>query len=122
MLSEVKVSHGVMEGNGAYNKHAESQAAAGALATPFLEKALERMALDPENRPLIIADYGSSQGRNSLAPVRVAIQILRKRIGPCRPIMVFHIDQPSNDFNTLFEVLNSDSDRYVLDDANVFPC
>jgi hypothetical protein len=34
---------------------------------------------------------------------------------------VFHIDQPSNDFNTLFEVLDADPDRYALDEPNVFP-
>ncbi|HEY3625024.1 MAG TPA: hypothetical protein VGL00_02035, partial [Terracidiphilus sp.] len=34
---------------------------------------------------------------------------------------VLHIDQPSNDFNTLFEVLTNDPDRYGLNDAHVFP-
>jgi hypothetical protein len=34
---------------------------------------------------------------------------------------VFHVDQPSNDFNALFEVLDVDPDRYVLDEPNVFP-
>ena len=32
-----------------------------------------------------------------------------------------HVDQPSNDFNALFEVLDVDPDRYVLDEPNVFP-
>jgi hypothetical protein len=26
------------------------------------------MALEPEDRPVVIADYGSAQGKNSLAP------------------------------------------------------
>ena len=47
---------------------------------------------------------------------------LRPRLQKDRPILVFHVDQPSNDFNSLFEVLSSDPDRYSLDDANVFPC
>jgi hypothetical protein len=34
---------------------------------------------------------------------------------------VFHIDQPSNDFATLFAVLDADPDRYVVDEPNVFP-
>jgi hypothetical protein len=34
---------------------------------------------------------------------------------------VYHIDQPSNDFKSLFEVLDADPDRYVLDEPNVFP-
>jgi SAM dependent carboxyl methyltransferase len=121
-LDEVKISHGVMEGKGAYNKHANTQAAGAALATPFLEKAVQKIALEPENQPVVIADYGPSQGKNSLAPMRIVIRKLRERFGPERPILVFHIDQPANDFNTLLEVLSSDPDRYVLDEANVFPC
>jgi hypothetical protein len=53
--------------------------------------------------------------------MRIAIRNLRERLAPDRPIAVFHIDQPSNDFNSLFEVLSSDLDRYVLDEPNVLP-
>jgi hypothetical protein len=118
----VRLAHGVMEGNGAYNRHAKLPAGGAALAVPFLEKAVREMRLAPEDRPVVIADYGSSQGKNSLAPMRIAIENVRRRIGPHRPISVFHIDQPSNDFNTLFEVLDADGDRYALDEPNVFPC
>lgn len=48
--------------------------------------------------------------------MQIAIRILRQRLGPDRPICVFHIDQLSNDFNTLFAVLDSDPDRYVFGD------
>jgi hypothetical protein len=111
-----------MEGNGAYNRHALSQAAGAAVAIPFLQRAMEKMALEPVEDPIIIADYGSSQGKNSLLPIGCAIRNLRSRIGANRPICVFHVDQPSNDFNSLFEVLSSDPGRYELNQANVFPC
>jgi hypothetical protein len=111
-----------MEGDGAYNKHAQPQAAGGALAIPFLRSAVQKIVLEPGDQPVIVADYGSSQGKNSLAPMGSAVRSLRQRIGTNRPICVFHIDQPSNDFNSLFEVLSSDSDRYVLNEAKVFPC
>jgi hypothetical protein len=120
--NEVRLSHGVMEGNGAYNKYAQPQAAGAALATPFLQRAVDKIALEPGEQPIIVADYGSSQGKNSLAPVGGAIRNLRPRLGANRPICVFHIDQPSNDFSSLFEVLTSDPDRYTLDQVNVFPC
>ena len=120
--SKLRLSHGVMEGNGAYNQHSRSQAAGAALAIPLLERAIQKMVPQCEDQPFVIVDYGSSQGKNSLRPMRIAIRSLRARIGPMRPVVVFHIDQPSNDFNSLFEVLSSDSDRYVLDQANVFPC
>jgi SAM dependent carboxyl methyltransferase len=53
--------------------------------------------------------------------MQVAIRILRTRLGPNHAISVFHIDQPSSDFNTLFKVLDADPDRYVLNEPNVFP-
>jgi SAM dependent carboxyl methyltransferase len=116
-------SHGVMEGKGAYNKYAKLQAGGIGLALPFLEKAAKDLELDgPANEPLVIADYGSSQGKNSLAPMQAAIDTLRSRPGPERPIYVFHVDQPSNDFNTLFELLDADPGRYTLEQPNVFPC
>ena len=104
MSSTPTLAHGVMEGNGSYNRHAKLPAGGAALAVPFLEEALRKMAIAPGDRPVVIADYGSSQGKNSLAPMRVAIENVRPRIGPSRPISVFHIDQSSNDFNTLFAV------------------
>ena len=120
--NEVGLPHGVMEGDGAYNRHAYPQDAGAALAIPFLQRAVEKIALEPGEQPVIVADYGSSQGKNSLAAMGSAVRNLRPRLGPDRPICVFHIDQPSNDFNSLFEVLSSNPDRYVLNQANVFPC
>jgi hypothetical protein len=119
---ETKLPHGVMEGHGAYNKHAMIQAGAAALATPLLERAVSNIVLEGEDQPMVIADYGSSQGKNSLCPMRIAIQNLRRRTGPNRAIFVYHVDQASNDFNSLFEVLSSDPDRYVLNETNVYPC
>ena len=42
-------------------------------------------------------------------------------MAPLCPISVVHVDQPSNDFNTLFAVLDADPERYVLSQPNVFP-
>jgi hypothetical protein len=113
--------HGVMEGKGSYNKHAKLPAGGAALAMPLLEKAVQSLELEPGQQHIVIADYGSSQGKNSMVPMQVAIRGLRRRFGPNRAISVFHIDQPSNDFTTLFAVLDSDPDRYVLDEPHVFP-
>jgi hypothetical protein len=109
-----------MEGEGAYNRHARMQAAAGLGALPLLQQAAEAIDLGPDDRPVCIADYGSSQGRNSLAPLGAAIAVLRARIGPARPICVTHTDLPGNDFSALFETLQSDPASYLRDDPNVF--
>jgi hypothetical protein len=111
-----------MQEKGAYNRNAQLQAGGAALALPRLERAVHDVALEPRTGPIVIADYGSSQGKNSLVMMRTVLRLLRARLAPEWPIVVFHIDQPANDFNTLFTVLESDPDRYVLDEPNVFPC
>ena len=114
-------THGVMEAGGSYNLHAKVPAGGGSLALPYLEKAAESCALPAGSAPIVIADYGSSQGKNSMAPMRAAIRCLRKRVGKERPVLVIHVDQHANDFNTLFGVLHRDPERYSIDDPNVFP-
>jgi hypothetical protein len=114
-------THGVMEGGGSYNLHARIPAGGGNLALPYLEDAARSLAVRPGTDPLVIADYGSSQGKNSMAPMRAAIRCLRSRVGNERAIMVVHVDQHANDFNTLFDVLHNDAERYSVDDPNVFP-
>jgi hypothetical protein len=110
-----------MEGGGSYNLHARIPAGGGNLALPLLEEAARNITLERGDEPVVVADYGSSQGKNSLAPMRVAIKVLRARLGQDRPIFVVHIDQPANDFNTLFDVLRSHPERYSVDDPNIFP-
>ena len=74
--------HGVMEGGGAYNRHAKPQAQGIGSALSLFEQVVRDTAIDDGNDPVVIADYGSSQGKNSLAPVRSAIRTLRARFGP----------------------------------------
>jgi SAM dependent carboxyl methyltransferase len=111
-----------MEGRGAYNRHAAVPAAGGGLASPLLEAAARQINVDSGDRPIVIADYGASQGKNSLAPIKGAIRVLRARAGANRAINVYHTDLPANDFSTLFEVLENDPHSYMHGDTNVFPC
>ncbi len=69
MSNEREPSHGVMEGGGSYNRNARIPAGGGNLALPFLEQAVQNITLDRGDEPIVIADYGSSQGKNSLAPI-----------------------------------------------------
>src|SRR5215471_21039296 len=114
-------TQGVMEGGGSYNLHAKIAAGGGSLALPYLEEAARSCAIRPASDPIVVADYGSSQGKNSLAPMRAAVRCLRARAGAERPILVVHVDQHANDFNTLFDVLHRDPERYSSGDPNVFP-
>lgn len=109
----------VMAGEGVYNEHSQPQHVAGDDGVPMLVRACEAVALDGRAE-LAIVDYGSSQGRNSLTPVRAAIEALRARVGPERAISVFHTDLPSNDFAALFTTLADDPDSYLRGAENVF--
>jgi hypothetical protein len=111
-MSDAARAHvSAMEGKGAYNKHAAIPAAGGSLAVPLLEAAAQQISLDSSDRPIVIADYGSSQGKNSLAPMRAAIAALRTRVGRQRPILVCHTDLPANDFSEMFALLESDPEN-----------
>ena len=65
---------------------------------------------------------GSPAPWRGTAPTTGTVSVLRRRLGLDRPIMVCHIDRPSNDFNSLFELLDTDPHRYGVDDPYVFPC
>ena len=109
-----------MEGQGAYNRHSYRQADSGAVAVPLLQQAAHLIDPAPDDQLLLIADYGSSQGRNSLGPLRAAIAVLRERFGGDRAICVAHTDLPDNDFSTLFHMLHTDSGSYLNGDPNVY--
>lgn len=110
----------VMEGGGSYNRHAMHQAAGMSVTLPLLERAARDVSLDSLDHPVVIADYGSSQGKNSLRPMRIAIGVLRERLCLETPISLVHTDLPGNDFSTLFHLLEADPDSYIRDQPNVF--
>jgi hypothetical protein len=108
-----------MAGGGLYNEHSRPQHAAGGDGVPLLVRAGEAIPLDRE-RGIVVADYGASQGRNSLVPMGAVIEQLRSRLGADAPISIVHTDLPSNDFAALFTTLEADPQSYLQDAANVF--
>lgn len=99
-----------MEGHGGYNRNSRVQAAGLAAAIPLFKQAAAAVSLASPPEPILIADYGASEGHNSLVPIGEAIGALRQRVGPSRAILVAHTDLPSNDFSALFETLENDPD------------
>lgn len=111
-----------MQGGGFYNRNSALQAANLGSALPlFVVAAAEYPVAAASTTPFGIADYGASQGRNSMIPMASAIDALRPRIGPDRPIVISHVDLPSNDFTSLFTVLDEDPTSYLAGRANVYP-
>ena len=117
--AEPFVTPAAMEGQGGYNRRSQVQAAGLSPAVPMVERAARAVAL-PGSQPIVIADYGSSQGHNSLLPIAGAIEVLRERCGPERAISVVHTDVPENDFTALFETLLNDPNSYLRKDRAVF--
>ncbi len=107
-----------MEGGGFYNQNSAMQAAGIELLLPIWTRVAQTVELG--QAPLVIVDYGSSQGRNSMRPMRVAIEALRARAGAAVPIEVVHTDLPANDFTALFTAL-ADSDSYMNGTPGIFP-
>ncbi len=108
-----------MEGAGFYNRHSAFQASGVAGLIPLMEAVARTVPIGSE--PVVIADYGSSQGRNAMGPVRRALEELRTRLGPDHPIQVIHTDLPGNDFAALFTALEDDPTSYMTGLSQVFP-
>ncbi len=110
-----------MEGRGAYNRNSRVQAAGLAAAIPYLEEAARACTLADAPSPIVIADYGASEGHNSLMPMAAAIATLRQRTAKDRAISVIHTDLPESDFNALFQTIANDPDSYARNDAAIYP-
>lgn len=108
-----------MEGRGFYNRNSAMQAAGIAALIPLWENAAKTVPIGSEN--IAIADYGSSQGLNSMEPMRIAIEILRARTDRDRAVEVIHTDLPSNDFTALFQALQNDPTSYLTGSSGIFP-
>jgi SAM dependent carboxyl methyltransferase len=109
-----------MEGGGGYNRRSSVQAAGLSPAVPLFEQVASIVPLPAAPEPIVIADYGSSEGRNSLAPMSVAIRTLRNRVGKDRSISVVHTDLAESDFSALFRTLTDDPDSYLRRDTATF--
>lgn len=100
----------VMEGRGYYNKHSELQARSAEEADGVLGRAMAAVTISPG--PLTIADFGCSQGHNSMRQLALVLDRLTERTGQSRDIMVAHTDLPQCDFTSLFVMLETAPDSY----------
>ena len=105
----------VMKAEGFYNENSSYQKAANAGVTPQLIAAASTISSKLHPSHVIISDLGCSQGANSQQPVSNLICELRKsRPSEAQPVVsVYHIDRPSNDFNSLFKILGGSDTSYL---------
>ena len=110
----------VMKGHGFYNEHSRPQQKADSLGLSLLERAVEEISVPQGAEPAAVADFGSAQGRNSLGPMRLAVERLRRRTTVSTPILVIHTDLPQNDFGSLFVLVEDSPESYLRSVENVF--
>ena len=103
-------NEGVMTGGGYYDRHSQTQGSAADHGLAQLTRAVDLLSLDT---PVVtVADLGCAQGHNSLRPIAAAIAALRARTDA--PVDVVHTDLPTNDWATLFQVIDSDPASYLV--------
>jgi gibberellin A4 carboxyl methyltransferase len=107
-----------MLGRGFYNRHSAPQWAAIDYVLPWLEEALQSMNLPPAPHIVALADFGCSEGKNSIAAMQRMLPVLRKRT--TQPLATVHSDLATNDFSALFTNLRADG-RSVFPFDNVYP-
>ena len=72
-----------MKADGFYDKHSSGQRASIKALLEWIDAAANGLALPAAGRPIAIADYGCSEGRNSVLLMRRTIDALRARRDAC---------------------------------------
>lgn len=132
-----------MKAGGFYNANSSMQERAAQRSMALLEQAARAVPMPGGATPFGIADVGCSQGRNSVAPLRAVLRVLQERAAEaskdpgeqaaagavpgagdasisgsrssCGPlqVMVHHEDLPSNDFGSVFAIIEDPAATYV---------
>ncbi|VFQ97937.1 unnamed protein product [Cuscuta campestris] len=97
------------KGEGSYVNNSEAQAKHARSMVPLLKETLDLVKLGPPDLPFVVADLGCSCGSNTIHVVGVIVKHIAGRYessGQDPPeFSAFFSDLPSNDFNTLFQLL-----------------
>ncbi|CAO2835860.1 unnamed protein product [Amaranthus hypochondriacus] len=92
-----------------YANNSQAQAQHAKSMLHLLKEALDRVQLGPPSMPFVVVDLGCSCGSNTIYIVDVIVNHMAKRyesLGFEPPeFSAFFSDLPSNDFNTLFQLL-----------------
>ena len=93
--------------SGCYNSNSSSQLSVVLTSKSYIDQAIDVFS---SSLPLtIIADYGSAHGLNSYHAMNMIIESFREKnkIDKTQPILVVHNDLPTNDWSSVFQVLNA---------------
>jgi hypothetical protein len=107
---------------GCYNLNSSQQMRAVELSLPFIQQAIDILDLSNilTTQPLIIADFGSSHGLNSMYAMKAIIEYIQKSKNEQHSFLIVHNDLPTNDWRILFDLLNKDNSYYSLANGRSF--
>jgi hypothetical protein len=101
-----------MRGGGYYDDHSEYQRRVAGTAAQLVARCVADTPQPAPRNTFVVADYGCSTGRNSIASVGAAVRAVRARWAD-QPLAAIHNDLPTNDWNALFANLRSAPDGYL---------
>jgi hypothetical protein len=97
-----------------YNSNSSPQLSAIESSIPFIRQAIDVLDVIPSSSPLIIADFGSAQGANSVCAMKSIIEYLQESQKDVRLPLVIHNDLPTNDWTALFNILSDENSYFGL--------
>lgn len=108
-----------MVGHGFYDRNSAPQMSAIEHVLPWLDEAVAGLPLagGAVGGAIGLADFGCSEGRNSIALMRRAVTALRARTD--RPVLTVHSDLATNDFANLSTGLRPEG-KPVFEEAEVY--
>ncbi|MEM6463535.1 MAG: hypothetical protein AAF724_16645 [Pseudomonadota bacterium] len=106
-----------MVGHGFYNENSAPQMASIEHVLPWLDAACSSVDLSDPSAAIRLADFGCSEGRNSVAVMQRMAVRLRQR--SALPIETIHSDLPTNDYSQLFALLRPQG-RSAFNEPDIF--
>lgn len=108
-----------MVGHGFYNRNSAPQMSAIDHVLPWLDEAVAALPVEEGAGAIGLADFGCSEGRNSITVMRRLVPQLRSCTA--RAILTVHSDLPTNDFSALFTGLRPDGVSVFEDEEISLP-
>jgi hypothetical protein len=103
-----------------YNENSSSQLAIVDAMIPYIYLGIDQLDITSLSSPLIIADFGSSHGKNSIYTMKTVIEYLQKTNKLFTQPLIIHNDLPTNDWTTLFQLIAKDNSYHGMANGHSF--
>lgn len=107
--------------SGSYNSNSTPQLLFIKSSTTLIKDAIELLDINSSSFPIIVADYGSSHGSNSVYIMKFITDYIKKLNKTDRSFLIIHNDLPTNNWNSLFNVVkNGENNCFSLGNGQSF--